>query len=132
MGISRRVLLRRIGAAAAGAAAAGAATAPAFAGAVPLFDGAFTGRAGPIRLDRNENAYGPSLSAIAAMQEAARTAAFRYPKPDTEALRDAIARIHHVSSDRIVLGCGATEILRMTADVYLGPGKQLVTATPTL
>src|SRR5205085_7232869 len=67
----------------------------------------------------------------AAMQEAARTAAFRYPEPDTEALRDAIARIHHVSSDRIVLGCGATEILRMTADVFLGPGKTLVAAQPT-
>ena len=124
MGISRRVLLRRIGAAAAGAAAAGT-------GAVPAFAGAFTGPAGPLRLDRNENAYGPSSNAIAAMQEAARTAAFRYPGPDTEALCDAIARVHRVSSDRIVLGCGATEILRMTADAFLGPGKTLVAAQPT-
>ena len=122
MGISRRGLLRRIGAAAAAAAAAPVA---------PVFAGGFTGRAGPLRLDRNENAYGPSVKAIAAMQEAARTAAFRYPEPDTEALRDAIARTHHVSSDRIVLGCGATEILRMTADVFLGSGKTLVAAQPT-
>lgn len=119
MGISRRGLLRGIGAAAAAAAAA------------PAFADAFTGRAGPLRLDRNENAYGPSLKAIAAMQEAARTAAYRYPEPDAEALRDAIARIHHVSSDRIVLGCGVTEILRMTADVFLGPGKTLIAAQPT-
>jgi histidinol-phosphate aminotransferase len=119
MGISRRVLLRRIAAAAAGAAAA------------PAFAGAFTGRAGPLRLDRNENAYGPSVNAIAAMQDAARTAAFRYPEPDTEALHQAIARVHHVSPDRIVLGCGATEILRMAADVFLGPGKTLIAAEPT-
>lgn len=124
MGVSRRVLLRRIGAAAAGAAA------------VPAFADAFTdppnGPAGPLRLDRNENAYGPSSLAIAAMQDAARTAAFRYPEPDTEALRDAIARSHHVAADRIVLGCGATEILRMAADVFLGPGRTLIAAQPTL
>ena len=126
MGISRRVLLQQIGAAAAGVAAA-----PTFAGAFTGRAGPLTGRAGPLRLDRNENAYGPSSNAIAAMQDAARTAAFRYPEPDTEALRDAIARSHQVSSDRIVLGCGATEILRMTADAFLGPGKTLIAAHPT-
>src|SRR5262245_58555824 len=119
MGISRRVLLRRIGTAAVGAAA------------VPAFADAFTGRAGPLRLDRNENAYGPSANAIAAMHDAVRTAAFRYPELETEALHEAIARIHHISPDRIVLGCGATEILRMTADVFLGPGKTLIAAQPT-
>jgi len=107
-----------------GAAAAGAA-------AVPAFADAFTGRTGPLRLDRNENAYGPSPNAIAAMQDAVRTAALRYPGAEREALQDAIARIHHVSSDRIVLGCGATEILRMAADAFLAPGKTLVTAQPT-
>jgi len=122
MGISRRVLLERIGAAAAGAAA------------VPAFADVFTARAaaaGALRLDRNENAYGPSSNAIAAMQEAARTAASRYPELETETLRDAIARSHHVSSDRIVLGCGSTEILRMAAEAFLGPGKTLIAAQPT-
>jgi histidinol-phosphate aminotransferase len=122
MAISRRVLLRSIGAAAAGAAAA------------PAFAGAFTRGAaggGPLRLDRNENAYGPSSKAIVAMQDAARTAAFRYPEAETAALHDAIARVHHESADRIVLGCGATEILRMAADAFLGPGKTLFTAQPT-
>jgi histidinol-phosphate aminotransferase len=119
MGISRRVLLRRIGAAAAGAAA------------VPAFAEAVSRPAGPLRLDRNENAYGPSSKAIAAMQEAARTVAARYPALETEALREALARVHRVSSDRIVLGCGSTEILRMATDTFLGPGKTLVAAQPT-
>src|SRR5437868_6550304 len=114
MGISRRVLLRRIGVAAAGAVAA------------PAFIRASAGTTGPLRLDKNENAYGPSVRAIAAMQEAARTAASRYPGPETDTLREAIARAHRVSSDRVVLGCGATEILRMAADVFLGPGKTLI------
>src|ERR1051325_5689271 len=117
MAISRRLLLRCIGAAAAGAAAA-----PAFAEGV-------TRRSGPLRLDSNENAYGPSSKAVAAMQEAARNA-FHHPELETEALRDAIARIHRVASDRIVLGCGCTEVLRMAADAFLGPGKTLIAAQP--
>jgi histidinol-phosphate/aromatic aminotransferase/cobyric acid decarboxylase-like protein len=41
---------------------------------------------GPIRLNRNENAYGPSPNVIATMQEAARTVANRYPGVEAEAL----------------------------------------------
>lgn len=118
MAISRRLLLRCIGAAAAGAAAV-----PAFAEGVTRPSG------GPLRLDRNENAYGPSSKAVAAMQEAARNA-FRYPELETEALRDAIARRHRVGSERILLGCGSTEIFRMAADTFLGPGKTLIAAQP--
>jgi len=119
MAISRRVLLQRIGMAAAGAAA------------VPSLAEGLTGPAGPLRLDRNENAYGPSSKAVAAMQEAARTAAFRYPEREMEALQDAIGRIHRVSSGRIVLGCGSTEILRMAAGAFLRPDKTLIAARPT-
>jgi histidinol-phosphate aminotransferase len=119
MGISRRVLLRQIGAAAAGAAA------------IPSLAYASVRPDGPIRLDGNENAYGPSPKAIAAMQEAARTAAHRHPGTEPVALRDALARVHRVSPEQIVLGCGSADILRMTADTFLGAGKQLVVARPT-
>ena len=86
---------------------------------------------GPIRLDRNENAYGPSAKAAAAMQEAVRTAAQRYPDAEAEALRTAIARVHRVTPDRVVLGCGSGDVLRMAAAAFLGAGKKLVVATPT-
>ena len=101
------------------------------AAAVPSLAEGLTKPAGPLRLDRNGNAYGPSSKAIAAMLEAARTAASRYPDIEMQALQDAIARVDHVSSDRIVVGCGSTEILRMAADAFLGPGKTLVAAQPT-
>ncbi len=119
MGISRRFLLRQIGAAAVGAAA------------VPALGEASIRPEGPIRLDRNENAYGPSPRAIAAMQEAARTTAHRYPEADTELLRDAIARFHRVSREQIVVGCGSSEILRMAVEAFLGPRKSLIVARPT-
>ena len=86
---------------------------------------------GPIRLSRNENAYGPSPKAIAAMQETARTAANRHPDADLEALRNKIAAVHHVTSEQVVLGCGSSEILRMAADAFAGPHKKLIAARPT-
>jgi len=133
MDISRRNLLRRIGAAAAGTAAipslAEASLSAGFGEPWPISGTSPSG--GPIRLDRNENAYGPSSNAIAAMQEAARTVACRYPEVESEALRNTIARFHGVPSEQVVLGCGSGEILRMAADAFLGFRKKLIVAQPT-
>ena len=84
----------------------------------------------PFQLDRNESAYGPCEKAKAAYHEAL-TQANRYPDDDVENLRAAVAALHGVRPENITLGCGSTEILRMAAEVWLGPGKSLVTASPT-
>jgi histidinol-phosphate aminotransferase len=82
---------------------------------------------GPIRLNRNGNAYGPSAKVIATMQEAARTVGSRHPEADSEALRNKIAAVHHVTPEQVVLGGGASEILRMAVDAFVrapgGPGR---------
>lgn len=83
---------------------------------------------GPIRLDRNENAYGPSPNAVAAIQEAAGHVG-RYP--DTASLQNALALRHKVKPEQIVLGAGSTEILRMAASAFLNGGKTLIVANPT-
>ena len=83
---------------------------------------------GPIRLDRNENAYGPSPKAIAAIQEAAGHAS-RYP--DTAALQNALALRHNVKPEQIVLGAGSTDVLRMAASAFLNAGNTLILANPT-
>jgi histidinol-phosphate aminotransferase len=84
--------------------------------------------AGPIRLDRNENAYGPSPKAIAAIQEAASRAG-RYP--DTTALQNALALRHNVKPEQIVLGAGSSEMLCMVAAAFLNAGTILILANPT-
>src|SRR2546422_5548478 len=118
MRLSRRSLLRRMGAGAAistvapSLAHASLSTAP----GEPRLTSEASRPGGPIRLNRNENAYGPSAKVIATMQEAALTAANRHPEADSEALRHKIAAVHHVTSEQVVLGCGSTEILRMAAD----------------
>ncbi len=90
------------------------------------------GNAGrPIRLSRNENAYGPSANVTAAMQEAALNAGGHYPEVELAALRNKIAELHGVAPDQIVLGCGSSEIMRMAVDAFVGPGRKLVAALPT-
>ncbi|HEV2194379.1 MAG TPA: histidinol-phosphate transaminase [Candidatus Acidoferrum sp.] len=83
-----------------------------------------------VRLNRNESAYGPCEKAKVAFQEAF-TEVNRYPSEDVENLRAAVAVLHGVQTENITLGCGSTEIMRMAAEACLGPGKTLVTASPT-
>jgi len=86
--------------------------------------------AGPIQLNSNENAYGPSVKVVAAIR-AALQSVNRYPYPLYDALAGQIAQLHSVNPDRLLLGCGSTEILRMAAEAFLGPGKRLIQANPT-
>ncbi len=121
MRIRRRELLRQFG-------VAGAATAflPPFAKSAPSVADSPTRM---VRLNRNESAYGPCERAKAAFQDAF-TEVNRYPSEDVENLRSAVAVLHGVQPEDITLGCGSTEIMRMAAEAFLGPGKTLVTASP--
>src|ERR1043166_2960564 len=106
--ISRRNLLRQMTTGAAATAAAPLLTEIALGaerGGVRLPEGADKGGR-PIRLSRNENAYGPSANVTATMQAAALTGACRYPELEVDALRNRVAALHGVTPDRIVLGCG--------------------------
>lgn len=85
----------------------------------------------PLCLSRDENAYGPSLKAVAAAQEAAASVANRYPELEAEALRMKIAALHGVAPASVTLGCGSTEIIRMAVDAFVGAGKTLIAARPT-
>ena len=86
-------------------------------------------RHGPIRLDRNENAYGPSPKVVATIERAARLVN-RYPEAEAELLRREVARIRSVQLDRIVLGSGAGEILRAAVQTLTGRGHRVVMAAP--
>ena len=85
---------------------------------------------GPVRLDNNENVYGPSRKTAAAIR-AALGSVNRYPFNEYDGLIDRIARAHKVKTEQILLGCGSSEILRLAVAAFLGPGKQLIQASPT-
>ena len=87
--------------------------------------------AGPvIRIDSNENPYGPSAAALEAIR-ASLSEASRYPGGPESALRAAIAAAHGVPPEAILVGCGSTEILRVAVLACCGPDRPLVTAAPT-
>ena len=79
-------------------------------------------------LSSNENPYGPSPKALEA---AAHAAANRYPDALEEEARAAIARLHGVPVEQVLLGCGSSEILQMADQAFSGPGKGVVAAEPT-
>jgi len=85
---------------------------------------------GLIRLDRNENPYGPSNKAIEAIR-ASLGLCNRYPRGEYEALTEKIAYSHNVKPQQVILGAGSREILWVAAKAYLSTGKRLVLASPT-
>ena len=75
---------------------------------------------GPVRLNSNENPYGPSPLALKAMTEAF-SVAWRYPDEQADSLVEQLARINGVNRDQILLGDGSGEILKMCAQAFTGP-----------
>jgi histidinol-phosphate aminotransferase len=88
-----------------------------------------TGALGPVKIDANENPYGPSDKAIQAMQRTfSQSGRYASNTPD---LHRALCEHHQVDSGMLELGYGSSELLKMAAEAFLGPGKNVVTAQPT-
>lgn len=86
-------------------------------------------RANFLRLDANENPYGPTPRVTSAL--AAVTAADCACYPDKGPLRERIARREGFSSDAVELSNGSDDILRNLVDMTLRPGDAAVLPVPT-
>jgi len=64
-----------------------------------------------VKLNTNENPYGPSPKAIAAIAAEASERLRLYPDPSSMRLRQAIARLHGVSPEEVFVGNGSDEVL---------------------
>jgi histidinol-phosphate aminotransferase len=73
-----------------------------------------------VRLNSNENPYGPSPLAIKAMSNAF-PLVWRYPDEHADALLDTLTKLHGVTREQIVLGDGSGEILKVCAEAFTGP-----------
>lgn len=80
-----------------------------------------------IRLDLNENPFGPSPLALTAMQ-AALERGNRYPENSARELRRKLAQIHGVERRQILVAGGLTDLLGVLARAFLGPGLNAVTS----
>ena len=79
-----------------------------------------------IKLASNENPFGPSPKALAAMQKALRSAQL-YPDGSGFYLRDAIADRLGVRRENIILGNGSNEIIEFAAHAFLDREDELIT-----
>jgi histidinol-phosphate aminotransferase len=83
------------------------------------------GKANVLKLSSNENPLGVPESAREAFGRAARDLN-RYPSTDHAELRQAIAEVWGLDSRRIVCGVGSGEVLQLLAQVYAGPGDEVI------
>lgn len=88
------------------------------------------------KLDGNESPFGAPPAARAALRQLADPGcdllgASRYPDPQARDLRDALAGYGGVPAERIVVGNGSDELLRMLSELLLRPGDEIVVSEPT-
>jgi len=79
-----------------------------------------------VMLASNENPFGPSPRAIAAMQDVAAQVHI-YPDPDYGALRAAIAEAKGIKDvSRLAVSAGSDEIIHLLTQAYAGPGDEIL------
>ena len=66
-----------------------------------------------VKLNTNENPYGPSPKALAAIRAATEDTLRLYPDPDAKALKAAIAKRYKVSPEQVFVGNGSDEVLAL-------------------
>lgn len=89
-----------------------------------------TENSGLIRLDSNENPFGPSPLALEAMR-AALASSHLYPDDDSGALRRKIAAHHDLPVEQVLVTAGSSGLLTLLCRALLGPGMNAVTSERT-
>ena len=82
-----------------------------------------------IKLDANENLYGPSPRALEAVKNLRYL--HIYPDPQATPLREALSQYTGVPVDNLMVGSGADELLDMVSRLFLRPGDKIINCPPT-
>jgi histidinol-phosphate aminotransferase len=80
-----------------------------------------------IKLDSNENPFGPSARALDAMRSALSTANL-YPDDDCSRLRHKLATHHELPPEQVLVTAGSTALLSLLCQTLLAPGLNAVTS----
>ena len=84
---------------------------------VPYVPGEQPKMANLVKLNTNENPFGPSPKVIEAIQAELNDGLRLYPDPEGESLRETIAAYHKIKPEQIFLGNGSDEVL---AHIFFG------------
>lgn len=82
-----------------------------------------------VKLDANENPYGPSALARQALAEL--VFPHIYPDPESRALRAALAAFSGVPQENLLAGSGADELIDLVLRVVLEPQERVLVCPPT-
>lgn len=82
-----------------------------------------------IKLDANENPYGPVSAVSDALAKLPYT--HIYPDPESRKLRKSIAAYNNVSFENIIAGAGADELIDLIMRLLLDPGDCILNCPPT-
>ncbi len=85
---------------------------------------------GAIKMASNENPFGPSPKAVAAIRKSL-ARINRYPDGGAFYLKRALAKKFKIAENRIVLGNGSDELIILALRAFAAPGDEIVTAKPT-
>lgn len=84
-----------------------------------------------VKLDANENPYGPSPRAYEAIAKLGNTEVPIYPDPGSTLLREKLAEKLGVDAGMVVTGAGADELIEVLFKLFFSPGDVLINSTPT-
>ena len=82
-----------------------------------------------IKLDANENPYGPSPRVAEALASLA--GAHIYPDPSSSALRALLAEYCGAPPEQILCGAGADELIELILQLFIEPGDCIINTPPT-
>jgi histidinol-phosphate aminotransferase len=91
-----------------------------------------------VKLDANENPYGPSPKTVQALADLAgtdgptgRLSLAIYPDPNQTRLRTALSGYVGQPAERILCGAGADELIDLVLRLFLSPGDTVIDCPPT-
>ena len=79
-----------------------------------------------VKLNTNENPYGPSPAVLAAVHEAVSDSLRLYPDPNADALKETLAAYHGVARNEIFVGNGSDEVLAFVFQALLQHGAPVL------
>lgn len=79
-----------------------------------------------IKLNTNENPYGPSPKVVEAIKKEIGKDLRLYPSPTMEALRDTIANYYDVKQENVFIGNGSDEVLAFSFMAFFEPGEKIL------
>ncbi|MDP7010037.1 MAG: histidinol-phosphate transaminase [Verrucomicrobiota bacterium] len=81
---------------------------------------------GLVKLNTNENPSPPSPKVLEAVKAAVDGRLRLYPDPTAQKLREALAKMHGVTSGNVIVGNGSDELLSLATRAFVTPGKDAI------